>query len=145
MVAHLRGYVRGRLSLELPGKTVGLRDAMPSGFLRPLVNYRWRVVLNSVNPGRACVALPVLRQKDPDRNGSYFVRHYTNAVGHCVFIWIIREHEVSVTEWLRIGGSFAPVVWISANLNGRIVVSEVGTPETFPRASCGGDAYFLIL
>ena len=63
-----------------------------------------RIVPNFVLPGRADVASsPVPHQKDPDRDGSYLVGLYTNAVGDCIFVYTTRGHKVSMTGRLETG------------------------------------------
>jgi hypothetical protein len=117
---------------------------MPSTFFFPLINHRWWVILNS-EFRRMATQFPIVYQVDPDRDGPYLIRLGMVVARYCVFVWIIREPRVNKTEWSGLEGKPVPVVWISANTNGRIAVSEILTPPTPPFSSCGSTASFLIL
>lgn len=78
---------------------------MSSNLFFPFVNYCWRKVLNFVLPEQASVVQsPVLYQKDPDRDGSYLVRVYTDVVGEWIFVYTARGHKISTKEWLEMEG-----------------------------------------
>ena len=78
-------------SLQVLGKIIGLRDTMFSALFCLLVDQCWRMALNTVLLGRTRAApSPVLCQKDPDSDGSYFVRFYMDVAGDCLFVRITR-------------------------------------------------------